>query len=64
LTTPHSITPINTTRNIQILDYDLLDPSDLIGSIGFNPYMYRGTYPTTVILTNKDLTVKLNLVWQ
>jgi len=64
LTTPHNITPINTTRNIQILDYDMFDPSDLIGSIGFNPYMYRGTYPTTVILTNKDLIVKLNLTWQ
>jgi PKD repeat protein len=64
LGTPHNITPLNTNRNIQILDYDMFDPSDLIGSVPFNPYLYRGTYPTTVILTNKDLTVKLNLTWQ
>jgi len=64
LRTPHAITPINTTRTIQILDYDLLDPNDLIGSVSFNPYMYRGTYPTTLLLTVKDLTVKVNITWQ
>lgn len=64
LSPAYTISPINTDRTIQILDYDLLDPSDLIGSVSFNPNFYRGTYPSTVILTGKDVTLKLNLAWQ
>jgi len=64
LSPAHVITPLNTTRNIQILDYDLLDPSDLIGSVSFNPNMYLGAYPVSVSLSKKDVTVKLNLFWQ
>ena len=63
LSTPFNITPLNTARNIQIMDYDLVG-SDVIGSVPFLPNLYRGTYPTTVLLTNKDLTVKLNIAWQ
>jgi hypothetical protein len=64
LSPAHSISPLNTGRNIQIHDYDLLDPSDLIGSVSFNPNSYLGSYPASVTLTGKDITVTLGLQWQ
>lgn len=64
LSPAHTISPLNTVRNIQILDYDLLDPSDLIGSVPFNPNSYLGSYPASVTLTGKDITVTLGLQWQ
>jgi PKD repeat protein len=60
----HNISPLNTARNIQILDYDLLDPSDVIGSVAFNPNNYLGQYPGTITLTGKDITVVLTVQWQ
>lgn len=64
LSPAHIISPLNTMRSIQILDYDLLDPSDLIGSVDFNPNNYIGSYPASVTLSGKDITVTLGLQWQ
>lgn len=64
LSTPFSITPLNTNRYIDIYDYDTLDPDDLIGTIGFNPQLSFAGYPATKTLSNQGLTIVLGLQWQ
>lgn len=64
LTTPFSITPLNTNRYIEIYDYDTLDPDDYIGGVGFNPSVSVSGYPSTTTLTYQGVSITLTLQWQ
>lgn len=64
LSTPISISPLNTDRNILVYDFDSLDPDDYIGGVGFNPSTSVTGYPANVTLTYQGVSVILGLQWQ
>ncbi len=64
ITTPLSLTPINTVSNILIYDYDTLDPDDYIGGVGFNPSTSVLGYPSTATLSYQGVTVVIGIQWQ
>lgn len=63
LTTPFSISPLNTDRIILVFDYDTLDPDDYIGYVFLNPSTYSN-YPTSINLSKGGINITLTVTWQ
>lgn len=66
-TTPFEIADINTSRFIDVWDFDSPDSDDNIGYVGFAFSNYTtgsNPYPSKVSNTQNGITVELNLTWE
>jgi hypothetical protein len=58
-----NITNISVYKNIEVYDYDTIDPNDYISLVSFRMEDYKSTYPSSITKTYGSLTVTINGSW-